>query len=217
MGIFDWFFGKKKTTSESTFEEKKEDLKPEPTMEKNWILKLNSTDLGTVSICEDLYKLNLNNFSFHEFSQLKDLINDDSKVTVTLEVYWEGNITTINTDGEKSFHEGETYSKTIIVNLHNEEHWNINWFKELVGDENELDPISFLNETYSSIDFDEHDYGKIIEDESYGPEEILKFEIEIISKLDVEKVKNWFLHYYNDMGDYCVDDLKEDGKKFLGI
>ena len=26
MGIFDWFFGKKKTTSESTFEEKKEDL-----------------------------------------------------------------------------------------------------------------------------------------------------------------------------------------------
>jgi hypothetical protein len=32
MGIFDWFFGKKKTISESTFEKKKEDLKPEPTM-----------------------------------------------------------------------------------------------------------------------------------------------------------------------------------------
>ena len=41
MGIFDWFFGKKKTISKSTFEEKKEDLKPEPTMEeKTKILKI---------------------------------------------------------------------------------------------------------------------------------------------------------------------------------
>lgn len=186
-------------------------------MDKKWILKLNSPDLGTVNSCEDFYKLNLNTFCFHKFHQLKELINVDSKVTVTLEVYWKGDITTINTAGEESFHEGETYSKTIIVNLHNEEHWNINWFKELVGDNDELDPFTFLNKTYSSVDFDEHDCGEIIEDESYGPEKILKFEIEITGKLDVEKVKKWFLHYYNDEGDYCVNDLNEDGKKFLGI
>lgn len=186
-------------------------------MEKKWVLKLDSPDLGTLSICEDLYKLNLNNFCFHEFSQLKDVIIDDSKVTITLEVEWEGNITTINDDGKEISHGGQTYYKTIIVELHNEEHWNINWFKGLVEDESELDPISFLNETYSSVDFDEHDLGEIIEDEPYGPEEILKFEIEIIGKLDIEKVKNWFLHYYNDLGDNSVDDLKEDGKNFLGI
>jgi|TARA_B110000208_G_C11679372_1_gene398148 hypothetical protein len=181
----------------------------------DWDLIIDSYELGTLRSSKNLYKLNLKEFGNHKFSQLTDLINDTSKVKITLEVSWNGDITTINKDNQKTFHENETYYKTIIINPHEEEHWNINWFKELYFHQDEFDGLSFLNETFSSIDFEEiYEGEKIIEDSPYGPEDILKFEVEIIGEIDVEKTKNWFLSYYNSCG---FEDLDEVGNKFLGI
>tara|TARA_B100000902_G_scaffold287191_1_gene273351 strand:+ start:393 stop:869 length:477 start_codon:yes stop_codon:yes gene_type:complete len=150
--------------------------------------KIIESEHGVLSQSELGYVLELPDLSDIDYDSLKKLISNDMKVTIDFRVSLEGDIVTEDEDGNENEHYGVTYNQTQIIKLHEEEHWNHEWFLGF-DDVNMCNPHEFLNQVGSSSDFDDYEGESIIEEDPHEPEDITNFSMTIEGDLDLDSVK----------------------------
>tara|TARA_B110000971_G_C20039250_1_gene516536 strand:- start:4241 stop:5053 length:813 start_codon:yes stop_codon:yes gene_type:complete len=231
MGIFDWFFGKKKTTSESTFEEKKEDLKPEPTMEKKIEIESDLVLIDKVILQEGKY--NNGNLQYVSYQ-----ITKKENYSIQENYKQNGNLKSIELLFRKNNNFFSNISQTLyfkdgneIVLYHNAKDWEeesvnigLDKFEKLVRKElNLLKPQTLYEGSF---------YYEIIEEKWFGKRnsymwcKIFRFldkehNVEIDNGMFKEDEQPYGEFYYDDSSNSYVDwsVIKKDlnSEDFLDI